>query len=123
MPTEEQREVFRRALQQARQDTGLSQRALAAALGLSPGAVSQWELGQTAPRPAMVAKIEQELKLDDGALGRLLGYLPAGVQERAVVSVMEAVEADPRLGPREREILAGLYRQLVRQRQETEGDS
>ena len=35
----------------------------------------------------------------------------------AMVSVTEAAEADPRLGERERRVLAAVYRELVRQRE------
>jgi hypothetical protein len=37
-----------------------------------------------------------------------------------MISVIEALEADPKLGERERELLASMYRQLVKQR-EAEG--
>jgi len=116
----EQREVFRRALQRSRTTAGMSQRDLARLLDVSPGAVSSWEAGQSAPRPHLVTQMEQALELEDGTLGRLLGYLPASARDGAVVSVLEAVEADPRLGPRERELLAGMYDQLVRQRRAEE---
>jgi len=114
--TPEQREVFKRELQRTRTAAGLSQRELARRLDVSPGAVSSWEAGQSAPRPHLVTQIERELELEDGRLGRLLGYLPASLREQAVVSVIEAVDADPELGPRERELLAGIYDQLIRQR-------
>jgi len=116
----EQREVFRRALQRSRTTVGMSQRDLARLLDVSPGAVSSWEAGQSAPRPHLVTQMEQALEVADGTLGRLLGYLPASAREGAVVGVLEAVEADPRLGPRERELLAGMYDQLVRQRRAEE---
>ena len=59
MVTAAQREVFRRALRQAREDAGLSQRALARAVNVSPGAVWQWERDEdgTVPRLDMATRL------------------------------------------------------------------
>lgn len=113
MVTDEQQRLFRRALQRARRDQSLSQRALASALGVSPSAVSQWESGETSPRPEMASKLEAVLDLTDGALTRLLGYLPSGVKSEAVAGVLDAIEADPRLTDEQRDLMRELYRQLV----------
>lgn len=107
--------MFRRVLQAARMDAGLSQRDLARKLGVSYSAVSQWEMGSTAPRQAKVRELERALNLEDGDLGQHLGYLPASAQERALVTVGDAIERDPRLGERQRELLRTMYRELVRQ--------
>ncbi len=115
MTTQEQREVFRRALQAARSDAGLSQRELAAKVGVSYSAVSQWEMGTTAPRQAKLRELERTLGLEDGDLGQHLGFLSLGAQERALVTVADAIEKDPRLGERQRELLRTMYRELVRQ--------
>jgi transcriptional regulator with XRE-family HTH domain len=120
MVTEPQREAFRRALRRAREEVGLSQRALAQSAGLTPSAVWQYEQGKALPRRETTAKLEKVLRLESGALSRLLGYLPEGAVEREMVSVIEALQADPRLGERERELLATIYRQLVKQR-DTDG--
>ena len=60
MVTAAQREVFRRALRQAREDAGLTQRALARAVSVSAGAVWQWERDQdgTVPRLDMTTRLE-----------------------------------------------------------------
>jgi transcriptional regulator with XRE-family HTH domain len=115
--TNPQREIFRRALQQAREDCGLSQRALAKAIGVTPGAVWQWERdeGGTIPRPDVTIRLEQALKLEPGRLSRLLGYLPASTESTPTTGVVEAAKADPRLGDSERELLIAVYRELVRQ--------
>jgi transcriptional regulator with XRE-family HTH domain len=112
-----QREVFRRALRQAREDAGLSQRALARAVKLSPGAVWQWErdVDGTVPRLDMTTRLEQILKLEPGHLSRLLGYVPASAEPGTITSVVAAARADPRLGDSERELLIAVYRELVRQ--------
>ena len=116
MITVAQREVFRRALKQAREDAGLSQRALARAVDVSPGAVWQWERDQdgTVPRLDMTTQLEQVLNLEPGQLSRLLGYVPA-TAEPGTMSVVAAARADPRLGDSERELLIAVYRELVRQ--------
>jgi len=113
--TPEQREVFRRALDRARAQAGLSQRDLARRLGVTASAVSQWEAGQSAPRPTLVTQMEDVLGLSEGSLARLLGYLPVSAEAQAVSSVLEALEADPRLGARKRDLLATMYDKLVRQ--------
>jgi transcriptional regulator with XRE-family HTH domain len=115
--TSAQREVFRRALLQAREDCGLSQRALARAIEVSPGAVWQWEreTDGTIPRPDATIRLEEALGLEPGSLSRLLGYLPATLETGTGTSVVEAAKADPRLGDSERELLIAVYRELVRQ--------
>jgi transcriptional regulator with XRE-family HTH domain len=115
--TAAQREVFRRTLRQAREDAGLSQRALARAVSVSPGAVWQWERDRdgTVPRLDMTTRLEQVLKLKPGHLSRLLGYVPATAEPGAMTSVVAAARADPRLGDSERELLIAVYRELVRQ--------
>ena len=117
MATATQRVAFSRALQRARRDADLSQGALARALRVSRSAVSQWELSLTAPRPATTTRLERLLGLEPGTLGRLLGQVPADTSKPVSVSVSEAIEADPRLGRRERELLLAMYRQLVKQRE------
>lgn len=116
--TADQRQMFARALQRARKECGLSQRALAAAVGVSQAAVSQWLLGQASPKPDRVAALERVLRLQSHSLARLLGHLPYDEHEsRAPMTVVEAAEADPRLGEREQRILAAVYRELVQQSQ------
>jgi transcriptional regulator with XRE-family HTH domain len=115
--TAEQRRRFGQALQRAREECGLSQRGLADALGVSQASVSQWLLGQTAPRPERVAALEQVLRMEPSSLARLLGQVPYDDRTAPSVSVTEAAEADPRLGTRERRILAAVYRELVHQRE------
>jgi transcriptional regulator with XRE-family HTH domain len=112
--TSAQRDRFRRALRRAREEAGLSQRALARAVGRTHGAAWQWEEGRGAPDPATVARLEELLRLQPNALAQLLGYVPHSPEASPVASVTEAVDADPRLGERERELLTAVYRWLVR---------
>jgi transcriptional regulator with XRE-family HTH domain len=112
--TAQQREVFRRALRQARADVGLSQRAVARAVGRTASAVWQWEEGRGAPDPATVAELERLLQLEPHTLARPLGYVPTSAIGNGTTSVLDAVDADPRLDEGGRELLTSVYRWLVR---------
>ncbi len=116
MATEAQRKVFCRLLQQARKEAELSQRELAKQVGVSPGTIAQWEMGETAPREGKVSALEKALDVDDGTFGRLLGFLPMTTAQAAASSVIEALAADSRLSDSDREMLTSIYRQLVRKR-------
>jgi transcriptional regulator with XRE-family HTH domain len=109
----EQREVFRQALRRAREASGLSQRVVGEAVGRTGSAVWQWEEGRGAPDHATVAKLEALLELEPGSLAKLLGYVPTGPD--GPVSLVEALNADPRLDDSGRELLTSVYRWLVRQ--------
>jgi len=109
----EQREVFRHALRRARETCGLSQRAVGEAVGRTGSAVWQWEEGRGAPDHETVTKLEGVLGLELGSLAKLLGYVAPEADGR--VSVVEAVNADPRLNDSGRELLTSVYRWLVRQ--------
>ena len=121
--TAQQKTAFRRALRRAREAAGQTQSGLSLKIGVSRSAVWQWEGGRAVPTEENVATLERELQLQPGALSRLLGYLPAGAVEREMISVIEALEADPKLGERERELLASMYRQLLKQREAQGGNS
>jgi hypothetical protein len=62
--------------------------------------------------------------MEQNSLAQLLGQVP--YDDRAappLVSVTEAAGADPRLGERERRILAAVYRELVHLRELDQADS
>lgn len=67
-------------LAQARRLSGLTKRALAQLLGVSPAAVGQWEAGTTAPRPDHVGRLAEELDVPPAffAAGRLYVRLDVG---------------------------------------------
>lgn len=111
----DRREAFRHALRTAREAAGLSQRAVARVLGLTPSAVWHWEDGRAVPQPATLVRLERLLELKPNALGRLLGYGPVDDSEN-VASVVDAVQADPRLGAAERKMLLTFYDWLIRPR-------
>jgi transcriptional regulator with XRE-family HTH domain len=99
------------------------QRQLATALQVSQASVSQWLTGQSAPRPDRIAKLEHILRLAPGTLARHLGYPVREIDSpKPVMTVAEAAEADPRLGVREQQILAAVYRELVHQRAAEQDD-
>ena len=115
MATQEQLQAFSRALRQARETAGMSIRELATAVSTSHTVVWQWENAEHAPRPPRVRMIEHVLNLPPGSLARLLGHLSADeTGARVPMTVLEAADADPKLGERAREILAAVYRELVR---------
>ena len=114
--TRQQREAFRNSLRQARRVMGLSQRAIARAVGRTPSAVWQWEQGHGAPDPQTVAKLERLLQVEPDSLARLLGYVPLLEVTSRPGTVLDAVNADPRLDEDGRELLTDVYRWLVRKR-------
>ena len=109
----DQREAFRQALRRAREASGLSQRVVGEAVGRTGSAVWQWEEGRGAPDQATVANLEAVLELETGSLAKLLGYVSTGSD--GPVSLVEALNADPRLDDSGRELLTSVYRWLVRQ--------
>jgi transcriptional regulator with XRE-family HTH domain len=111
----DQRDAFRHALRTAREAAELSQRAVARVLGLTPSAVWQWEEGRAVPQRATLVRLERLLELKPNALGRLLGYGPVD-DSGTVASVVDAVQADPRLGAAERKMLLTFYDWLIRPR-------
>jgi transcriptional regulator with XRE-family HTH domain len=114
-PNPVERQKFAEALQKAIAEVGISQRELARRLEVSQASVSQWLHGQTTPRPGLAAQLERELGQEPGSLLIPLGYVVVDRKGRPL-GVPEAIANDPRLGPREREVLQDVYRALVKQR-------
>lgn len=100
--------TFGMALRHERETAGITQRALADLLGVTPAAVSQWENDGAEPDRAAVFGIEHALGLTPGDLSRALGYLPV---VDAPASVTAAIEADPELTDAERRMLLAAYRE------------
>lgn len=63
-----------------REERGMGQEQLAAALGVSQQTVSRWEKGLALPRPARVVRLAEVLECDSAHLHRLAGYLPQDEQ-------------------------------------------
>ncbi|HZD02105.1 MAG TPA: helix-turn-helix domain-containing protein [Actinomycetes bacterium] len=110
-------EEFGRELAGTRKERRLSQRALAELIGVRQTAVTQWERGATTPRNDHVFALERVLRLSPGALARYLGFGPP-VDAPAVplrpLTVIDAIESDPRLDDQQRQLLVGVYRQFIR---------
>jgi transcriptional regulator with XRE-family HTH domain len=65
------------AVRRRREELGLGQEQLAAALGVRQQTVSRWEHGLAVPRPGRVVELARVLALEPAALHRLAGYLPS----------------------------------------------
>ena len=65
------------AVRLRREQRGMGQEQLAAALGVRQQTVSRWENGLAVPRPSRVVELARMLELEPSALHRLAGYLPA----------------------------------------------
>ncbi len=99
----------------------MSGRALARDLNLSQGAIAHWLRGTTAPKPAIVARVEELLELEPGTLARLLSYAVVTEDpEGRAVNVAEAIKAEQQLGAREKALLLTIYKELLRQYGATE---
>ncbi len=104
-------EVIRRR----RAELGISQADLSAAAGVDARQIRRYEAGQSQPLFSVAVAIA-------GALGISLSELAPNshAPPRAyapMVTVLDAVRVDPRLDENGRELLATVYRWLVRQRQ------
>jgi transcriptional regulator with XRE-family HTH domain len=75
------------ALRGRREERGLGQAHLAAALGVRQQTVSRWEHGLAVPRPGRVVELAALLELDPAELHRLAGYLPQAAPSVAVDDV------------------------------------
>ena len=74
-----------------REERGLGQEQLAAALGVRQQTVSRWERGLAVPRPRRVVEIAHLLEVEPAHLHRLAGYLPAA--EQAPTAAWDGVQA------------------------------
>jgi transcriptional regulator with XRE-family HTH domain len=116
VPTADQRQAFAKVLRRALEESHMSGRAFARSLDLSQGGIAHWLRGETAPKPATVARVERLLELEPGTLARPLGYAVVTEDpEGRAVNVTEAIKAEQRLGAREKALLLTIYRELLRQ--------
>jgi transcriptional regulator with XRE-family HTH domain len=81
-------ELFPDRLRGARLRQGLNQEALARELGVSKGAVGNWEVGTNVPGPASLRKISELLKVSvdfllGGGTAKAMYPSPAGTEIRA----------------------------------------
>ena len=111
--------AFGDALQDLLERRGMSQTELAAEVGrdlgrkpLSQPWVSEIRRGIKEPTVDVAFAMERVLGAKPGQLSRHLGYLPVGA--RSAVSVMQAIEADPKLDELARRLLRTAYMELTR---------
>lgn len=110
--------AFGDAIRKRLDDLGQSQRELGEDVGDAVGrnrpygqaTVAGW-LTDSPPDPEVVFMIERCLGVKPGTYSRLLGYLP--VEARATRTVLEAIDADPRLNDQGRRMLRSLYESAV----------
>ena len=102
--------TFGIALRQAREDAGLTQAQLAAAIGRTQTLIGGWEAGQTEPHPLDVFTIETELGLDRGHLARTLGFLPLSPDTPRCDIVQAIIDSD--LDAVDKQALLGVYKAL-----------
>lgn len=99
-----------RRIAAARAKTGLSQAALATKLGLSAGAITQWETGRVTPEPDKFQALAEALGVEVGWL--LTGDEPDEVARAQTVTEQEALLILRRMKPEEQaramQILAAL---------------
>lgn len=90
------------ALRQARDDAGMTQEELAAAVGLRQPAIQKWETGR---RPGLdrLAELEEKMGYDRGYVLRLAGYVTDDGSVRA------RIQGDPLLTPGHRRIVLRTY--------------
>lgn len=78
------------------------------------GDISNWLTGYRPWTIERLALIERAMGMRPGRLTQFMGYLPLGVKTTS--SVPDAIEADPRLSPDQREMLLAAYRAAVGRR-------
>ena len=105
-------------IRQQRERANLSLRRLAERAGVSNPYLSQIERGIRKPSAEILKRISRALEISAETL-----YTRAGLIEgdRSTPTVLEAVDADPRLTARQKQVLLDRYRALVEAGAETEG--
>lgn len=114
------KDAFAEALRAHMGTAGISQRALGEAVAADlerpqafhQSVVSDWMGRGNPPDPDVVCAIERVLDLAPGALTLHLGYLPPEARGE-VLTVLEAIDADPQLTPKERAALKAAYAAFV----------
>jgi transcriptional regulator with XRE-family HTH domain len=92
----------------------LSMRQLADLVGISNPYLSQIERGLRDPSEKVLDAIAQNLQLSADALHEHCGRRPGGsADEGGEPAVVAAIRADPKLTPRERQALLGVYNAFV----------
>jgi transcriptional regulator with XRE-family HTH domain len=99
-------------IRQQRELAEMSVRQFAALAGISNPYLSQIERGLRAPSQQVLDGIAKALKLSSDALYEQAGMTPPGAEPEDN-AVLDAINADPRLTPRQRKALAEIYESFV----------
>jgi transcriptional regulator with XRE-family HTH domain len=99
-------------IRQQRELAELSMRQFADLAGISNPYLSQIERGLRAPSQKVLDGIADALKLSSDALYEQAGMAPPGSVPEANAT-LDAINADPRLTPRQRKALAEIYESFV----------
>lgn len=103
-------------IRQQRERSAISLRKLADATGISNPYLSQIERGLRKPSADILKRLARGLSISAETL-----YTRAGLLEERDdrPTVVDAIEADPRLEQRHKQLLLDLYRTLLREQEET----
>ena len=93
--------MFAESVRVRREALGLSQADVADKLGVGQQAVSQWEAGQSLPRPSRIAQLAVVLEVDVEQLWRLAGFLPERERSAEWSAFHELYELMPKLSDEE----------------------
>jgi transcriptional regulator with XRE-family HTH domain len=99
-------------IRQQRELAEISMRQFADLAGISNPYLSQIERGLRAPSQQVLDGIAKALKLSSEALYEQAGMTPPGAEPESN-AVLEAIEADSRLTPRQRRALVEIYESFV----------
>lgn len=99
-------------IRQQRELAEMSMRQFADLAGISNPYLSQIERGLRAPSQHVLDGIARALQLSADALYEQAGLVPPG-EEPEDTAVLDAIEADPRLTPRQRRALREIYESFV----------
>ena len=107
----EKRLAIGRRIAEARRNPGLSQAALATKLGLSSGAITQWETGRAVPEPDKFQALAAALGVEPGWL--LTGDEPDEITRAQTTNEAHALEIFRRMRPEEQARALGVLEALA----------
>lgn len=111
--SDERKHAIGRAVQRAREDAGLSQPELAQQMGVTPQAVSEWELGKNHIKAAQLDRVAT-------VLGKPVEYFYGKPVPLASELVAVASQSARELSPQEQEWFTDLLRSRLHNRRPTE---
>ena len=119
VPEQEQRTTIELGefIRQQRQRANLSLRRLADRAGISNPYLSQIERGIRKPSAQILKQLSRALSISAETLYSRAGLIEDGANPPTVV---EAIEADERLTPRQKQVLLEMYRTLIETSSEKE---